>query len=272
MKFTKRGWIKLTVTRGPGGETVFTVADTGLGISLSDQLVVFESFRQAAAHAAQPDVGTGLGLTIARELARAMGGDVTLESVIGVGSKFQFRAMLPAADAPFVEESDAMAPERVPRSFVGYRVLVAEDNDVNAFIAEAILRRLGVEVCRAASGVHAVAAAMDRNRPHLVLMDLHMPELDGLAATSEIRRQEHAARVSEVPIIAMTANSSRDDMTSCEAVGMNGFLSKPFADVELARVLADHLGPGIPLLNDENDDLGGSYEAQSLAGSGRAVH
>jgi signal transduction histidine kinase/ActR/RegA family two-component response regulator len=272
VKFTRRGWIRLTVTRAQGGETVFTVADTGLGISPADQSLVFESFRQAAGHAAQPEAGTGLGLTIARELARAMGGDVTLESVIGVGSKFEFKAILPAADAPLVEEAGAMAADRVPRSFTGYRVLVAEDNDVNAFIAEAILRRLGVEVCRVAGGVHAVAAAMHRNRPHLVLMDLHMPDMDGLAATSEIRRQEHAARVSEVPIIAMTANSSRDDMTSCKAVGMNGFLSKPFADDELARILSDHLGPGIPLLGDENDDLRGSYEAQPLAGSRGAVH
>jgi CheY-like chemotaxis protein len=113
---------------------------------------------------------------------------------------------------------------------------------------------------------------MDTQRPHLVLMDLHMPDLDGLAATAEIRRQEQAARMSEVPIVAMTANSSRDDMAACKAVGMNGFLSKPFADIELARILADHLGPGIPSLDDENDDLGGSYEAQPLAGSSGAVH
>jgi signal transduction histidine kinase len=272
VKFTKRGWIKLAVTRGEGDETVFTVTDTGIGISLSDQAVVFESFRQAAGHATQPEAGTGLGLTIARELARAMGGDVTLESVIGVGSRFEFRATLPAADAPLVAESDVVARDRVPRSFAGYRVLIAEDNDVNAFIAEAILRQLDLEVSRAVSGVQAVAAAMDRQRPHLVLMDLHMPDLDGLAATREIRRQERAAGVSEVPIIAMTANSSRDDMASCEAAGMNGFLSKPFADIDLGRILADHLGPGIPLLGDENDELGGSYEAQPLAGSSGAVH
>jgi len=262
VKFTKRGWIKLSIGRGEAGETVFTVADTGLGIPAADQAAVFEAFRQAAGPAAQPEAGTGLGLTIARELARAMGGDVTLESVVGVGSKFEFRALLPAADAPLVEESDVRTAERPRRSFAGYRVLMAEDNDVNAFIAEALLRSHGVEVVRVTGGAEAVTAALNKQRPHLVLMDLQMPDLDGLAATAEIRRQEKAARVSQVPIVAMTANSSRDDRATCEAAGMNGFLSKPFSDAELGRILVEHLGPGIPGLGDENDDLGGSYEAQ----------
>jgi len=115
---------------------------------------------------------------------------------------------------------------------------------------------------------------MDKQRPHLVLMDLQMPDLDGLAATVEIRRQEKAARVSQVAIVAMTANSSREDMATCEAAGMNGFLSKPFSDAELARILAEHLGPGIPTLGDENDDLGsGGYEAQPpLASRSGTVH
>jgi signal transduction histidine kinase/ActR/RegA family two-component response regulator len=273
VKFTKRGWIKFSVARGDAGETVFTVADTGLGIPLAEQSAVFEAFRQAG-EATQREAGTGLGLTIARELAHAMGGDVTLESVVGVGSKFEFRALLPAADAPLVEESSATAADRPPRTFAGYRVLMAEDNDVNAFIAEALLRHNGVEVARATGGLEAVKAAMDKQRPHLVLMDLHMPDLDGLAATVEIRRQEKEARISQVPIVAMTANSSREDMATCEAAGMNGFLSKPFSDTELARVLADHLGPGIPTLGDENDDLGsGGYEAQPpLVGRSGTIH
>jgi CheY-like chemotaxis protein len=131
---------------------------------------------------------------------------------------------------------------------------------------------MGVEVSRVTGGSGAVSAAMAHQRPHLVLMDVHMPDLDGLAATREIRRQEDAARISRVPIVALTANSSRDDMAACRAVGMNGFLGKPFTDDELALVLADHLGPGIPFVDDENDDLGGSYEAQPWAGSSGAVH
>jgi signal transduction histidine kinase/ActR/RegA family two-component response regulator len=273
VKFTKRGWIKFGISRGEAGETVFTVADTGLGIPAAEQSAVFQAFRQAG-EAAQREAGTGLGLTIARELGRAMGGDVTLESVVGVGSKFEFRASLPAADPPFVEESDATAAERPHRNFAGYRVLMAEDNDVNAFIAEALLRNNGVEVVRVTSGLEAVKAAMDKQRPHLVLMDLQMPKLDGLGATVEIRQQEKAARVSQVPIVAMTANSSREDMATCAAAGMNGFLSKPFSDADLARILADHLGPGIPSLGDENDDLSsGSYETQPpLVGRSGTVH
>jgi signal transduction histidine kinase/ActR/RegA family two-component response regulator len=274
VKFTKQGWIRLSVTRGEHGETVCTVTDTGPGISAADQGRIFEAFAQTASVATQPDVGTGLGLAISRELAHAMGGEVTVESIVGVGSKFQFSARLPAVDAPACDDDSRSraANWASSHSFFGYRVLLAEDNDVNALIAEAVLRRLGAEVSRVSSGRDAVTAAMGPQRPHLVLMDLRMPDLDGLAATREIRVQEGVARISRVPVIALTANSSRDDVAACDAAGMNGFLSKPFTDEELVRVLALHLGPGIPLLADENEDLAGSYETQPWNGRSGAVH
>lgn len=274
VKFTKRGWIRLDVARGAHGETAFTVTDTGPGISAADQANIFEAFAQSAATATQPDVGTGLGLAISRELAQAMGGEVVVESLVGVGSKFQFRASLPAVDAPVCsDDSHSRAANWAsPHAFHGYRILLAEDNDVNALIAEAVLQQLGAEVSRVSSGRDAVTAAMGPQRPHLVLMDLRMPDLDGLAATREIRLREEAARISQVPVIALTANSSRDDVAACEAAGMNDFLSKPFTDEDLARILATHLGPGIPLLADENEDLGGGYEAQPWSGRSGAVH
>ena len=274
VKFTKQGWIRLSVTRGEHGETMCTVSDTGPGISAADQARIFEAFAQTASVATQPDVGTGLGLAISRELAHAMGGEVTVESIVGVGSKFQFSARLPAVDAPACDDDSRSHAANLAssHSFFGYRVLLAEDNDVNALIAEAVLRRLGAEVWRVSSGRDAVAAAMGPQRPHVVLMDLRMPDLDGIAATREIRVREEAARISRVPVIALTANSSRDDVAACDAAGMNGFLSKPFTDEELVRVLALHLGPGIPLLADENEDLGGGYEVQPWNGRSGAVH
>lgn len=275
VKFTKQGWIRLHVTRGEHGATICTVTDTGPGISTTDQIRIFEAFAQTDSVAAQPDVGTGLGLAISRELAHVMGGEVTVESVVGVGSKFQFKALLPAVDAPAIDDDAPRRPANssvAPRSFSGYRVLLAEDNDVNALIAEAVLRQLGAEVLRVSSGRDAVVAAMSAQRPHAVLMDLRMPDLDGLAATREIRAREQAARISRLPVIALTANSSRDDIDACEAAGMDGFLSKPFSDEGLTRVLAAHLGPGIPLLTDENDELGGGYEAQTWDGRSGAVH
>ena len=273
VKFTKQGWIRLHVSRGEHGETVFAVSDTGPGISADDQARVFEAFAQTASAATQPDVGTGLGLAISRELAHAMGGSVTLESIVGVGSKFQFKASLPAVDTPAENDASTLlaANAIAPHSFQGYRVLLAEDNDVNALIAEAVLRQRGAEVARVASGRDAVAAAMATQRPHVILMDLRMPDLDGIAATREIRAQEAAARISRVPVIALTANSSRDDVAACEAAGMDGFLSKPFTDQALARVLVAHLGPGVPLVADENEDLSGSYQAQPWGRSG-AMH
>ena len=278
VKFTKRGWVRLHVRRGAHGETVCTVTDTGPGISLADQARIFEAFTQSESAASQPDVGTGLGLTISRELAHAMGGEVTVESVVGVGSKFEFRSMLQAVDAPAFEDTDshghAANSSVAPHSFAGYRVVVAEDNDVNAMIAEAMLRQLGAEVVRVTTGREAVlVATTSEGRPHAVLMDLRMPDLDGLAATREIRTREQAARVSRVPVIALTANSSRDDVIACEAAGMDGFLSKPFTEDGLIKTLAAHLGPGIPLLVDENDDLGGGYESEQPAGrSGTTLH
>jgi signal transduction histidine kinase len=272
VKFTKRGWIKLSVSRSDDGRTVLAVADTGLGIAPAEQAAVFEAFRRSSDHVARNEVGTGLGLTIARELARAMGGDVTVESVAGVGSKFEFVADLPAADAPLAEEAGSRPAELPGRTFAGYRVLVAEDSDVNAFIVEAILSRLGVESTRVTDGVSAVSAAVAPQRPHLVLMDLHMPVLDGVSAAAEIRMREDAARVSRVPIVALTANSSREDMSACKSAGMNGFLSKPFTEAQLAGVLAEYLGPGVPFLDVENDDLG-SHETQPWTGSSSgAVH
>jgi CheY-like chemotaxis protein len=204
-----------------------------------------------------------------------MGGELTVESIVGVGSKFQLKVMLPAVDAPASDDdSQARAANSsvAPHSFSGYRVLLAEDNDVNALIADAALRQLGAEVLRVGSGREAVAAATGRQRPHAILMDLRMPDLDGLAATREIRAREQAAQISRVPVIALTANSSRDDINACEAAGMDGFLSKPFTDEALIRVLAAHLGPGIPFLADENDDSGGGYEAQPWDGRSGAVH
>ncbi len=275
VKFTKQGRIKLAVSRGAQGQTRFIVTDTGPGISADDQARIFQAFAQTASVAMQPDVGTGLGLAISRELAQAMGGAVTVESVVGVGSRFEFVASLPAADAPVVEEDarvQAANSATAPHRFAGYRVLLAEDNDVNALIAEAALQHLGIDVCRVSSGRDAVALALGPQRPHAVLMDVRMPDLDGLAATREIRAKEAAARISRVPIVALTANSSRDDVVSCEAAGMDGFLSKPFSEEGLVRVLAAHLGPGIPLLADENDDLSGGHEAQPWPGQTGALH
>ncbi|HTJ04335.1 MAG TPA: ATP-binding protein [Caldimonas sp.] len=275
VKFTKQGWIRLEIERGEHGETTCTIADTGAGISAEDQRRLFEAFAQTASAAIQPDVGTGLGLAISRELAHAMGGDVTVESVVGLGSKFRFTAILPAADPPIVAGEaryDAANSAPAPHALTGYRVLLAEDNDVNALIAEAALRQLGVDVTRVSSGRDAVAAAMATQRPHAVLMDLRMPELDGLSAAREIRAREHEARISCVPIIALTANSSRDDMAACQDAGMNDFLSKPFGAEVLAKTLAAHLGPGIPLLADETDELMGGRDGEVRSSRSGALH
>jgi signal transduction histidine kinase/FixJ family two-component response regulator len=241
VKFTQRGAVSLEV-RAEGALWSFAVIDTGPGIANTDLNHIFEAFRQVDETAARPADGTGLGLTIARELARAMGGDIAVNSALGVGSRFTFTAHLepvPTDEVPGLEKKDSRLAPRLPP---GCRVLLVEDNEVNALIASAHLGELGAEVSRACDGKEAVSAAFLEPRPDVVLMDCRMPVMDGLQATQEIRRIERTSRRARVPIIALTASPTDEDKHECYAVGMTGFISKPFTIEELVSELANALG------------------------------
>ncbi|MGH8796628.1 MAG: ATP-binding protein, partial [Caldimonas sp.] len=229
IKFTRRGFVRLTVKR-QAASFVFEITDTGPGISADDLPHIFEAFRQAGDSAARPADGTGLGLTIARELARAMGGDIAVGSAIGVGSRFVFSAPLETlapAEIPSAAGVPASMPPRLTKSL---RILLVEDNDVNALIAQSHLDRLGVQTLRAHDGRQALEASIAAERPDLVLMDCRMPVMDGLEATREIRAAERRAGLRRVPIVALTATPSDEDRAECFAAGMDGFLTKPFDD------------------------------------------
>jgi len=246
IKFTQQGRIELRLGRDEAGDTVrIEVIDTGPGIAVEDQAHVFEAFRQlqpAGGGTAMSD-GAGLGLTIARELALAMGGELTLTSRPGVGSSFVFTARLPAAPP-----SDAPAEEPLVgvRSIGLRRVLVAEDDNTNALIIGAYLQQLGLPHERVTNGRDAVGRALrETERPDLVLMDCRMPELDGQAATREIRAQERTLGLPRVPILAMTATSAEEDRRTCTDAGMDDFIAKPFTREELTRALVQW-GGGLP--------------------------
>ncbi|MCE9657202.1 MAG: response regulator [Burkholderiales bacterium] len=227
VKFIERGLVRFKVSE-EGGIFVFEIADTGPGIADRDLPHIFEAFRQVDETASRPADGTGLGLTIARELAQAMGGDISVSSVAGVGSRFTFTARLERAAAASIPVAAKPQAHPTPRLRDGYRVLLVEDNEVNALIANAHLEQLGAQTRRAHDGREAVTAAFTEPRPDLILMDCRMPVMDGLTATREIRAIERSAGIRGVPIVALTATPSDEDRKECFAAGMNDFLTKPF--------------------------------------------
>jgi signal transduction histidine kinase/CheY-like chemotaxis protein len=239
LKFTQRGSIRIVVTRDPQQiERVrIEVIDTGDGIVPADLPRIFQAFHQSAPDLTSPTEGAGLGLTIAREIAQSMGGDISVTSRLGEGSSFVFTARMPPQERPPVaDEAPAALP--LPRPL---RVLVAEDDDVNALIVGAYLDALGVQHERVPDGRQAVGHALrETGRPDLVLMDWRMPVLDGIAATREIRAQESSLALPRVPVIALTATTLADDRAACLAAGMDAVLAKPFTKEQLAELLARH--------------------------------
>ncbi|MFN3415683.1 MAG: response regulator [Caldimonas sp.] len=283
VKFTQKGWIGLAAHREPGDDmVVFEVRDTGVGIAPADQAHIFEAFRQLAVGPARPLEGTGLGLTIAREIAHALGGDITCQSTVGVGSLFRFTARLPSvaapqtvaapvagAQAPTVAGSSAGQVIELPRQRPPH-VLLVEDNDLNALVASAFLERCGLEVEHVHDGREAVRHALrEVGRPDLILMDCLMPTLDGFEATREIRHQEQALGLTRVPVIALTATASEEDRRRCLSAGMDDFLAKPFTDADLMALMSVWLQTparqrGEPSASDQDAGRGPSLGGQGF--------
>jgi len=239
IKFTERGGVELHAGRRADGAMAFRVIDSGAGIAPDDLPHIFDAFWQASEVQATRGAGTGLGLNIALEISHAMGGDLRCNSELGSGSQFELLLPLPIAPAPAEPAPDIDAALDRHGALVHSRVLLAEDNDVNALLIDAILTRRGCEVTRVANGVDAVRRAMgDGARPDVVLMDSQMPVMDGLDAARRIRVLELAQGLPRVPIVALTANTAEDDRLQCQQAGMDYFVGKPFTEAELVGALA----------------------------------
>jgi signal transduction histidine kinase/AmiR/NasT family two-component response regulator len=238
IKFTREGWIGLTVSPGMRpGQVHLVVKDTGIGISEEDQQVVFHAFQQVGSRLEGRRHGTGLGLTIAHEIAQLLGGGITLKSKLGFGSIFDFSVQFEPTMEPHShhERADPLAGDGID---VCARILLVEDNDVNALIAGSMLANQGHQVERVADGAEAVRRALrEIDRPDLILMDCMMPTMDGFDATRSIRIQEAAMGLPRVPIIALSALIDEEVGQKSIDAGMDDALGKPFSNEDLRRVM-----------------------------------
>ena len=249
VKFTAKGFVVLAARRlegavGQAGRVEFSVRDSGIGIAREHQDAIFSAFTQAEASTTRQYGGTGLGLAISQRLVELMGGRLALQSALGSGSCFSFALDLPdvtpAAPVPGTALPEPAVPGprwgRLPgRRLAGMRILLVEDNLLNQQVAQELLSLEGAQVTIAAHGQLGVAAVAAANPPFdVVLMDLHMPVMDGYGATRAIRLTQDKSRL---PIIALTANALASDREACLAAGMNDHIGKPFDMGKLVSLL-----------------------------------
>jgi|GEM_PF-2455378 len=226
LKFTAEGSVTVTVKSVGEKEFEIAVVDTGIGIPLEKQDAMFLPFQQAEASTSRNYGGTGLGLAITHGLVERMGGSMTLESEVGVGTTLRVR--LPLVESHPVAETEM--EEGIP---AGLLVLVAEDNEVNTLVVTSMLRRLGCHYDHCVNGREAVDQYCERDYD-LVLLDIQMPVMDGLSACREIRARWPKNRT---PIFALTANAFEQERQTAIDAGMDGFLTKPIRSRELSDVL-----------------------------------
>ncbi|MBK1645165.1 hypothetical protein CKO25_11005 [Thiocapsa imhoffii] len=246
IKFTETGEVELRVTLDRS-ELGFQVRDTGIGMDAETLARLFQPFTQADESITRQYGGTGLGLMISKELVHAMNGRLEVESAVGEGSCFHFQLPLreatqPPALAKTAVSAEHLEPVRCPlNELVGGRVLLVDDNRINQQIGAAMLGRLELDFALADHGRHALERLAAESFS-LILMDMEMPELDGLNATRAIRERERELGQPRLPIIAMTANALSEDRARCFAAGMDGYVAKPMSlnalESEIRRLFA----------------------------------
>jgi two-component system, sensor histidine kinase len=240
IKFTNQGSVTLAVNvknvEEETTELTFRVTDTGIGIPEEQQQRIFDSFTQASSSTTRTYGGTGLGLSIARMLLDLQGSSLTLQSRVNEGSTFAFSLKFQTGSLMTLSE-----PEIIPfgyPSLKGLRVLVVEDNAINQKIVSKILTKWEATVDLAENGLTAVEKVKN-NHYHLVLMDLHMPEMNGYEASMTIRKIE-GPYYHNLPIIAVTATAFEEERSRISSFGMNGYLIKPFTPPELYEKISHY--------------------------------
>jgi signal transduction histidine kinase/ActR/RegA family two-component response regulator len=238
VKFTEAGGVTLTVVRA-GGEIVFRVDDTGIGIGEDHLAHLFEGFFQADPSATRRYGGAGLGLALSREMTELMGGVIEASSEAAAGSTFIVRLPLAKAVGEPATPSET-GPADIPTCNV--RVLAAEDNDTNQLVLKTLLAQAGLEVTMVEDGQQAVEA-WEAQPWDIILMDIQMPVMDGLAATRTIRERERTTGRRRTPIIAVTANAMTHQVAEYEAAGMDSVAAKPIDIISLLNAMQAALEP-----------------------------
>lgn len=228
IKFTEKGQVKLTVRQTKKADEniflAFEVSDTGIGIAKEKQDIIFSAFEQAQKETSRKYGGTGLGLSIVKKLVELQGGQITLDSELGKGSKFSFTLSFVIAEKSYaVQEKIA---ELAPRpDLSGKEILLVEDNALNQMVAEKFLEGMNLNITIVGNGAEAVSMLKKKNYD-IILMDIQMPEMDGYEATRYIR-ENFSEDQRHIPILAMTAHAFRDEEDKCKKAGMNDYISKP---------------------------------------------
>ena len=249
VKFTSHGEIVIRVNLKNQDENslllYFAVEDTGIGISSEKQKAIFNAFFQADETTTRKFGGTGLGLTISRQLVELMEGKIGIESEMGKGSKFYFTAKfgrskseLSILGARNLKPGGNKKENVEDHSFQKFnaRVLVAEDNPTNQIVAQGMLEVTGCTVDMVENGVEAVKAVKNSDIYDIIFMDCQMPVMDGYEASEKIRRMMKQSN-RDIPIIALTANAMKGDRKKCITAGMNDYLPKPFDKSQLIDIL-----------------------------------
>ncbi|HVZ26773.1 MAG TPA: ATP-binding protein, partial [Sediminibacterium sp.] len=244
IKFTRRGYVLLELKVVAETETTITVTirveDTGIGIAPAKQQLIFEQFTQADASTSRKFGGTGLGLAISKKLLELQGSTLQLESEDGKGAVFYFTQSFPKLSMSEIardeKQSGATAEETKPLS--GMSILLVEDNEVNILVARTFLERWGAQIDVALNGKEALDL-LDIQRHRLILMDMHMPVMDGYEATRILRN-----RGVKIPIVALTASLANEVAERMSDIGTNEIIVKPFVPDELLRIILHHTQQG----------------------------
>jgi CheY-like chemotaxis protein len=236
IKFTKQGKVKLKISlisiNLTHARILFSVSDTGIGIDDDDKSKLFKSFSQVDGSITRTYGGTGLGLVISSELLELMGSHISVTSVVGVGSSFSFELLM-GVPSTYIEDPINKSILLSMFNLSGSRVLLVEDSLMIQMLVEDRLAWSGIIVDIANNGKEALAM-LEQNNYSAVLMDIHMPIMNGIKATKRIRSQ---ARFKDLPVIALTAGATVEERELCLACGMNDFISKPTDFKQLLLVL-----------------------------------
>ncbi|MFM7217834.1 MAG: ATP-binding protein, partial [Bacteroidota bacterium] len=244
IKFTEKGKVTISanvVSTAPGSCSIrFSVRDTGIGIPADKLETIFESFGQASSDTTRKFGGTGLGLTISKQLVELHGGRLMVESRLGEGSDFFFEINYPTATAP-VAIDPAQSGKDVDMQ--GKRILVVEDNEFNQMVAvDSILDLFPALQVDVAPGGSDAIRMLQENAYDMVFMDIQMPEMDGYEATRRIRALKDEKK-SGIRICAMTANVTKEEIDECSAAGMDDFMIKPFTSEQLSEKILRNILP-----------------------------